>query len=412
MLTVFLFDGATYGHHITYLKLFSKALLGIGCRVIVFSPAAKDLESWESQQNQSFLERFKVVLIQNIEQSLASRLSQNTLFNYNIPRPVEVITQWYYAAKTIKNFTHKSGIKPDLVFFPWLDTYLDQHLTHRLVDVIFPFNWSGLFFHPRHLLSGYKKLPFWDITLDPYSLTHSAKCRSIGFIDELEGKKFQRGSSTPAIIFPDLTDESPPESNFSLTQQIKEAAKGRRVVGLVGALAARKGLFTLLQAAEKLKERNDWFFAFVGKLDYCWMSPSEMNLLQTTIASKPSNCFFHLSWIPEERCLNAVIDSCDVLFAAYINFPYSSNILTKAAVFKKPVIVSDSHLMHSRIEKFQLGIMISPGNLQQCIEALNKLHQHFDPAYESFISPDFQGYRELHSDKSLATALRDICEKA
>lgn len=403
MLKIFLFDDISDGHHPTYLRLFSKSLLDIGCQVVVFSPTPRPLETWFLQQKPLYEQEFRAVEIEK-------RKNIQIPFINKTPRPLRVLSQWYYTAKTIKKFVSVSGITPDLVFFPWLDAYLDQHLTPYIVDSIFGFKWSGLFFHPRYLLAGYKQVPLLQTKLDPYSLVKSSQCRSVGFLDECEATKNQDKLDKRVVIFPDLADESCPSFEYDLVQKIKSASKGRYIVALIGSVSARKGLFTLLQVAEQMKESDDWFFVFVGEFDNRWMSSEEESTFRETIASDPENCFFHLSWIPEENQLNAVIASCDVLFAAYVNFPYSSNILTKAAVFEKAIIVSDSFLMRERIERFRLGLIIPQNDHQECIKALSKLYEYLQSNKNNgLIKPDFRGYRELHSSESLSKAFVKIC---
>ena len=63
-------------------------------------------------------------------------------------------------------------------------------------------------------------------------------------------------------------------------------------------------------------------------------------------------------WLDTECELNDVISQCDLLFAAYEDFPNSSNILSKAARFRKPVIVRDGYLMAERVREFRMGEVI------------------------------------------------------
>lgn len=59
--------------------------------------------------------------------------------------------------------------------------------------------------------------------------------------------------------------------------------------------------------------------------------------------------------IPDESCFNALIAESDLIFAAYKQFTGSSNLLTKAAAFRKPVIVSRGLCMGRRVEQYGTG---------------------------------------------------------
>jgi hypothetical protein len=57
-----------------------------------------------------------------------------------------------------------------------------------------------------------------------------------------------------------------------------------------------------------------------------------------------------LNEFPDEAQFNSLVYICDILFAAYNNFPNSSNILTKAAIFQRPVVVSNNFCMEKRVK--------------------------------------------------------------
>ena len=67
--------------------------------------------------------------------------------------------------------------------------------------------------------------------------------------------------------------------------------------------------------------------------------------------------------IPGEPQFNAFINACDVIFTGYLNFKGSSNLLTKAAYFNKPVIASEGFCMGKRVEKYHTGIVIKQDDI-------------------------------------------------
>jgi len=398
--TILLFDNISHGHHPTYLRLFSKTLLEMGYRVTTLCPDSDELNAWVTQHYPNYAANFQVAQIKQ------PNVPALPILGY-APRPLNALLQWKYAASSIQNIVTNLGHSPDLVFFPWLDIYLSEYLTYHLVDIIFPYAWSGLFFHPPYLIAGQKRLPILGTPLSPYSVTRSPHCRSIAFLDEFEAATLQQTLDKPVIPFPDLTDESSPDLSYPIAHQIREKAGDRKVIGLLGALSRRKGLLTLLEVAKDL-EHDDWFFVFVGELDERGLSPEEIFEIRRFIQSDPANCLFHLNWIPDEPKFNAVVEACNVLFASYENFPYSSNILAKAAVFEKPIIVSDGFCMGRRAETFQLGIKIPAGSSTHCLEALTMLRDQLN-SQAFYVKPDFEGYRKRHSIDQLRDAFYTVC---
>ena len=176
---------------------------------------------------------------------------------------------------------------------------------------------------------------------------------------------------------------------------------------MLGSLDKRKGTLTLLEVSRQASDR--WFFVFAGRLAEPAFTAAELARIEKIVKTNPDNCFFYLNSIPDGSRFNAVVQVCDVLYAAYENFPYSSNILTKAAIFEKPVIASKNYCMGERVQKFNLGYGIEGGSVSQCVSILERLHEELSTGNLS-IQPDFEGYRRLHSIEQLRAAFQKILE--
>jgi glycosyltransferase involved in cell wall biosynthesis len=400
MKTIALFDNSSGAHHITYLRLFSQTLLEIGFTVMTFCREPDEVSNWIYLHCSEKFDNFHIFKVQEVKAPVLPIVGE-------LPRTFMVIAQWQYAAKVIQQTALKIGKNPDLVFFAWLDDYLSDYLTHHIIDRIFPFKWSGLYFTPPYLKFGQRTLPVVRIPLTPYAIAKSPSCRGIAFLDDNVTRSVQMQIKTPAITFPDVTDESLPDNSSAVIKEIRKKAGKRRIVGLLGGLTKRKGLLTLLEVAQKSVSEN-WFFVFIGKLYEHELLPDEAIKVRNIVKADPSNCFFHFERIPDEAQFNAAIDICDILFAAYENFPFSSNILTKAAVFQKPLIVSDGFCMSERVKAFRLGVSIPERDVTKCIEALNYLSKELD-SDTSILKPDFEGYKRIHSAEQLRTAFETIC---
>jgi glycosyltransferase involved in cell wall biosynthesis len=394
MKTIFLIDTVWYGHHAMYFKFFSKTLLELGCRVIALCPKPDELEKW-------------------IEKSCIDSINNFYAFEINEPEPkspikkfkktFSVLSRWKDTADKIKKIESQTGFSPDLVFFAMLDNYIGHFLTPSIISRIFPYSWSGLYFWPTHLRikQKFSLIRFGPLNTD--AILKSNNCKAIAVLDEGIAGKLQNKIKKPIIEFPDFTDKSNPDMDSQMIKQIKEKTGKRKIIGLFGGMEKRKGLLTLIEIAKKSKEL---FFVFAGNFNENsekTYSKEELIKIKKFVVSDPSNCFFHLKFIPEESQFNAVINSCDVLFAAYKNWIHSSNILIKAAIFEKLVIVNDGYLMAERVNNFNLGKVVPQGNIEKCIEAINLL-------INKPFKANFEGYKKLHSIEQLSKQFKIILD--
>lgn len=402
MKTIALIDENWSGHRPTYLKIFTKTLLEFGHKVVTFCPEPTKLSEWIAKTCSPHLDRF-----------YAFRFYQPEPISFpvkQIKQSLNGINRWLNVKKAIQRVFLTFGNLPDLVFFPWLDSYLNPYLTHHLVDRIFPYQWSGLYFHPRYLRLKQKSSSISRSLFGPHTILKSSRCPAIAVLDEGIAEKLQSTiDGKPVITFPDFTDTSPPDLSFPSARQIKERAKGSKIIGLLGGLGKRKGILTLLEVAQQTRKEN-YFFVFAGQLAEHTFTKQELTNIRNLVYSDLSNCFFNFERIPDEGSFNALVNECDILFAAYEQFPHSSNILTKAAIMEKPVIVSKKFCMAERVEKFKLGLSINEGNVLQCIEAIRNICIQLE-LKEWQSQPNFEDYRNLHSTEQFKKTLLQILAK-
>lgn len=399
MKTIALIDTLWYGHHPTYIKIFSKTLLELGHKVIVFCPEPSEVTQWITlnSQRHNLFHAFELKE-PNLNMSLMA----------SVPKTFTALVYWKHAANAIQKASFKIGSSPDLVFFAWLDSYLSSYLIHHILDKIFPYNWSGLYFRPYQQPKQQKQSIISQV-FNPYTALQSSHCKAVAILNEDTFETLQsKLKNTPVIVFPDFTDESSPDFSFPIMQQIQDKAAGRKIIGLLGSLDKRKGFLTLLEVSQKMVW-EDYFFVFAGKLGESSFLPHELMKIQNIVDSIPHNCFFYFERIPDEDQFNSLVYICDILFAVYNNFPNSSNILTKAAIFQKPVVVSNNFCMGKRVRKFCLGLTINEGDTSQCIAALQQLCFSSKLDNEG-IKRDFEGYKRLHSIEQLYRAFSSILD--
>ncbi len=395
MKTVALIDPYRSGHHSDYIKLYTKSLLSLGHRVMVFYPEPLELKSW----GESNCHRHR----DNLHLFEAHEPEQWNVPLLRLQKALNGITWWRFAAKALRKAEAETGQRPDLVFFPWLDSYLGNYQSHHLIDTIFPHDWSGLYIHPRHLRRQMRYSNSRGGLHDYDEALRSRGCRAVAVLDEGIAATLQdKLQGKQVIIFPDVADASNPAHDFPLRHEIIAKAAGRKIITLMGGLAKRKGILTLLEAAGKADARNR-FFLFAGLLAESSFTPRELESIRKIASNPPDNCFFHFNFITKEAHFNALVELSDILYAGYEEFPHSSNILTKGALFKKPVIVSRGYCMEERVKAFSLGESIRYDDASHCIEAITRLLEEEKPA------ADFAGYKNLHSEERLRHAFQDLC---
>jgi len=398
MKTIALICPDTIGHHETYLRLFTQTLLDAEYRVAAFTPQPEQLMDWAVR-------------------ACPDRLDQLTTFNlvysrkYHVPGPLSVFFDklaWvHFVAGAIKS----AGVQPDLVFHTWLDNCITPGLTATLTDLFMPFRWSGLYFHPWYLR---QNLRFARVRRGPLSTEaalRSRRCPAVAVLDEgIADQLHLRLSGKPVIVFPDPAEASPPDRDFLPAQEIRDRAQGRTIIGLAGALAKRKGLLTLLETAQQATAKP-WFFVFVGQLMLNSFLPEEQQTIQAWLQALPENCYCYPQRLPGEAQFNAIIDTCDIIFAAYHHFLSSSNLLAKAALFEKPVIVSEGYCMGERVHQYQLGVTVSENNVSETMTAIQQIDDQLRVGH-GYPLACFAEYRQAHSNERLHAAFMQLLAAA
>lgn len=395
MKKIFLFDPIWSGHHPTYFKYFIKYILELGYQVYAFCPDPDGVNKWVSN-NVSSNKMFNSFYFSDNKKKFV--LKQKSLQN-----TFRVYSRWLSVLKKI-NITYKEeNILPDLVLFPCLDNFMGLFLSPLLLDVLFPYKWSGLYFNPSYLRL---KLKYWFIRrgfLKKDIIIKSSRCKAIAILDEGIIKKcYKSFYRKPVVLFPDFADLSTPDNNFIVRKQIKEKSNGRKIIGIVGSLSKRKGMLILMEVARLTREKP-WFFVFAGKLVKDGFNDEELKAIKIFKEQKNDNCFFSFNYIPDESKVNAIIELCDIVFAAYIKFPHSSNFITKSAFFKKKVIVSKGYCMGERIHKYSMGLDINENSVSDCINAINFLFNK-----KNKINPRYNIYLKINSQEQLKKSIEKL----
>jgi hypothetical protein len=231
-------------------------------------------------------------------------------------------------------------------------------------------------------------------------------------LDERFNEALQRRCGHPVIAFPDITDETlagPSEAAAA----IRARAAGRKVVGLIS-MEKRKGLLTLLRVALRARELGEpWFFVATGPFHRDTFTAGELafcdDLARRSAAGELDSLHFDTSGarIPDGAPFNSLVAGFDLVWAAYEDFEGSSNALTKAAVFRRPVVATTGQCVGTRVERHQLGRTFPQADVAACLEAIRGALAGTGPDGRA-LAPEFDLYHRAHSRERLDEVFRGL----
>ncbi|MEO5914238.1 MAG: hypothetical protein ABIS50_08400 [Luteolibacter sp.] len=408
--TVALIDPLWIGHHPMYFSQFTASFLRTGAKVIGLCPepeaAMRDLLEAVDPDMAATLEQ-RVHL-----QKLPS--GGRSFFNGRFEGdPARTFSRWKRAADVLAEAEANSGMKSDLVYFPYLDSYLRFLPFPAIPKFLLNRPWSGLYLRNHH--HGESKSPAKALRLlaKGDAILRSDLCRGIGVLDERFIPAMERYTGRIIIPYPDVTQGGLPAKPFPLALEIQRKARGRKIVGMIG-LERRKGFLTLLRTAELARKQNlPYYFVCAGTISLAQFTESEQEMLGALsrgIASgEIDNLHFDPSAgrIPGEADYNSLFLTFDIAWAAYEGFQGSSGTLSKAALFEIPCIASTGECIGQRVEKYGMGLTIHEGDAEQALTAVQLLTAGKGPN-EQPPSPHFEDYREDHSLARLDRILTEL----
>lgn len=386
---ILIVDPQSDGHHTTYVAHVAASLIKTGYTVYSFHSNNVAVKQYLVTSNVD-IKQFNDCYIECISLFAEKNRSRLQLAFLQLKK--------WLLIRGVLSRLHKKNITIDNVFFLYIDLMYIPGIPVLLMNLLFPNSWSCLCFRPPHTN---KHTAFKQI-FGIYSIFRSLYCKGIGLLEEQLLDAIPSGlPERKCFFFPDFCDIAPPAPNYSLVTAILEKARGRRIIGTLGSQSKRKGLYQLCKVSEEMKQ-TDCFFVFAGIFSESQFTKVELDYIRTITTLSPDNCFFSFEFITDEAHFNALVDICDILTVLYSNFPYSSNIFSKAAAFRKLVIGSDYGCIGSRIEQFKFGITADCNSVQSICSALSQLCARYDETKNSAL---FNNYLQLHNNNSIDAIL-------
>jgi len=335
---IFLIEPELSGHHSSYLLHFTNILLEKGYKVTVFSTEKVD----------------------KVEGALYKKIIYIPPFNLpsnQLKKKLYVLINLFISIYNL--FFLRWGIRVDkkaYLFFCCIDEYMHDLMPVFVFNLFVSRDFSAL-------LLSFSGRDF--LLLNRLNILDSKYLKYVGCLCDIipdELIRFER----KVIRFPDFSDESKPNLKHRLIKDILDKSKGRKVISLLGSISLRKGYKTFINTIEYLP-KHEYFFVIAGKSER-----SDRLYIQGAL-SKYGNVYFYSNSIPSEAEFNALVYISDIIYAAYINFRESSNMLAKASMFKKPIIVSKGYYMEKIVDRYNIGISIDQESPIECSLAIEEL---------------------------------------
>jgi hypothetical protein len=267
----------------------------------------------------------------------------------------------------------------DFVFHMYLDGLKIQKSRPDETLPTLKFKWAGIRFSP-----------------EPGDSLYFSGCKNIRGIALLDQEVVNdMARSLPNVLvryLPDIANLEVSKVMTNVTDLIKYKANGRKIVFLGGIIGKRKNLSLWLDLIDRANSK-DWYFVQIGEIDFQNLDSSEFLAVYKKLIFPPENLTLVPSYISDESIFNGIISISDIVFAVYKNFRNSSNMITKASFFHKPILVSNQYLMGKRVETYGIGLAVPEDKLQKIILGLEKL------ASENIPSANFKSYNNTFNQK-------------
>ena len=396
-LTVALAEPRWHGHHPTYFREFVSSLLRNNCNVLALCSGHEDFQSQVDKDGTG--DRVTVEPLGDRNKSFFIPGREHD--------PINTLDRWTRVRSALTRAERRSGKNADLVFFPFLDSMLRfQMLPGAGMSKLLGRPWAGLYFRNHHFAHPDPKIMF----LKGDHTMRASGCIAIGALDERYLSAMEEHApGTPIFQWPDITDETPATESTPFSTEIRELAKGRPIIGLIG-LERRKGVHTLLKAATEDPRLKKYFFAFTGSFFPDSYPREELDFAEKVAADiasgKIDNIYFktEICRIPDGVEFNTLFSTFDIIYAAYEDFCGSSNTLTKSSIFKRKLIATAGECVGRRVEKFGMGETIPEGDSKAAADAIVALLENDGGSPE----PRFDEYHEMHDRKQLDRAFARI----
>ena len=333
------------GHHPMYAAVYAEACRELGAETWVVAPPS--VTDWLSKSGH----RADRCVPWEWEDKPVSR---------GIARARETATLlWQELGKILDKQATLSGRYPDFLMILYLDSFISEQLSGEVIERHVRCPFAGLWFKPPRPLGWTsrdvaKRFLRWGRR---YRSLRSRLWAAIMLLDPEGTHAFQQKRNSQRIFrVPEFTVTALPAAEPPLIIEMRDRAAGRSVCSLVGSIEKRKGVRAFLRAAVAAPT-SEWYFVIAGKVAWSTFDDELKTLLSDLAGGSDSRVLVADGWLDDET-LNSVIADSALLHACYENWPYSSNMLCKAAAFQVPTVASDEGYLSRMVRRYNLGMVV------------------------------------------------------
>lgn len=365
--SVCLVDFRLTGHHPLYISHFAQAFQKLGYDVDIFCSDTKKCEELLLKA----LPSLDLNGITFIHSDAAAKKQKRVLG----------CRSYFRLIKLEREIERQEKVKENnyaLVFFAYLDdvVHIDFILPY-LIRAPFSKNFSGLLMNP-----GVRTLK--DVSLLVSLLTTSLIERKnsafseLGLVVENVRSEVENKIGKKTVIYPDFCSHTRlSQIKSPLENQLETEKKGRKVTCLLGSISPHKSIDLMLNCL-KVSDPKEHFFLIAGKINWHNFEGIQHDKLKEIILNPPENLLIYDGWLDSEAEFDTLIQKSDLLFAYYRDFKKSSNVLTKGAFYRVPVIVSNKYLMGERVRNYKLGYALEEQEVVALYKQKNLEKFHYD----------------------------------
>lgn len=318
--------------------------------------------------------------------------------------------RWDDAGRALDEAEAATRWKVDLVYFPYLDSYVRFLPRPKVPGNSIRRPWSGLYVRNHHHAGPPSLMKTMRVFAKGDALMRSPLCRGIGVLDERFNDRMASYTGQEIISYPDSAAFNLPDEPTPLATRILKEANGRKIVGLIG-IERRKGILNLLRVALRADRLElPLYFVCAGVYGRDLFTRSEQQFIEgvaETLGGRNLHFDPAATRIPDEAAFNSLFSTFDVAWTAYEDFPGSSGVLTKAAGFDIPVLATEGHCIASRVERHGIGLSIPEGDSERALDGIQRLTRGVDWKDE-LLDLSYEGYRELHRLERLDAILAGL----
>jgi hypothetical protein len=372
-------EGHLDSWHVLFIEVFLKA--GWGVIPVTHDPRAIQ----QKLEQKGLFSHPQLLWPEKTWQQASSPLSTLSSFSRRIARRVKRVFQSaaqrendLLANKFLDPQTFKDTIAQVLSAYPGrtqliFNMYVDGYLPQSKV-------WADMVFSEAKDSAATASIPWAGLCITPEQISEQQASQTLPeyyqlsgyqgtcFLDEALLQSYRMHYPTKYFEFlPDITETDLPTTSNPIALDIKQRAAGRTIVFMGGSIGKQKNLARWVDMILNL-DPTQWYFVQIGRINLNNLTPADEQALALLKEQQPANLYIHADYLPDETVFNAIIVASDIIFAVYRAFYRSSNMLSKAAYFEKPILVADHCLMGERVTKYEIGLAV-PADHSECIQA-------------------------------------------